>query len=290
MVPVAVGLVLYLVTGTRLPWVSYSEGLPAGGELRVVFIDVGQGDSALICTDSFSVLIDSGEQDKYTQVSRCLESCGIERLDFIITSHPHSDHIGAVAEIIKNYEVGELIVPVLDESMIPMSSSCDEMLVQAERKNIPVTEVTSGKKITSDGCTLDFLAPVREYDDLNDSSLVVKLTYGSVSFLFTGDIEQDAENDMVSSGADLNADILKVPHHGSGTSSTRDFIMAVRPQYAVFSAGGENGYGHPHANIVQRYRSYGAEMLRTDISGNITFTTNGTDITYTTEHRLIEAA
>lgn len=266
---------IYFAAGLRSPaYTGHEEGT-----VSVHFIDVGQGDCALIRTGQREILIDCGEYDEYTKVAGYLRAQGISRLDTVIMSHPHSDHMGCMYRIIRRFGAGGLVMPEIPEYMIPFSSSFSELMKTVNDRKIPVTYAVPGEHIDTGGCgTLEVTAPVRTYDDLNNFSDVVRFTYGEVSFLFTGDIESEAEADILDSGADISADILKVPHHGSGTSSSRLFVQAVSPEYAVISVGHENDYGHPHNNIVQLYRDLGADILRTDLDGDIVFVTDGENI------------
>ncbi len=254
------------------------------GNAEVHFIDVGQGDCALIRTPEQNILIDCGEYESYRAVNRYLKDLGIKRLDMIIMSHPHSDHMGCMYKIADKYEVGSIMMPELPYEMQPESGSYSRLMESIRRKNIPVIYAVPGSVCdTGSGGNIRVIAPVGEYDDLNNSSAVVMFTFGDTRFIFCGDAEKDAEEDILASGADIDADVIKVPHHGSDSSSTRGFVNAVSPDYAVFCVGAENDYGHPHADIVERYIYYGAKILRTDMNGNIKFVTDGQEITVSTQ-------
>ncbi len=224
-------------------------------------------------------------------MARYLDDLGIERLDTVIVTHPHSDHMGCMSRIIARYGACELVMPSVPESMIPETGSYERLMKELERQNIPLNAAKPGILIDTGGAgTLTLVAPVKDYEGLNDVSAVARYTFGEVSFLFTGDIEKEAEADILASGADISADVLKVPHHGSGSSSSRAFVQAVSPKYAVFSVMQENDYGHPHANIVDRYEAAGAQILRTDTDGSISFTTDGKTIDVYCANELSAAA
>ena len=264
---------LYCISGLRTR--VYQEA----GEISVHFIDVGQGDCALICTGERNILIDCGEAEAFPRVSRYLRSAGVTRLDAVIMSHPHSDHMGCMYRVLRKFGASEAVMPEIPDIMLPSTGSFVQLMDVIAEKNIPVTYASPGMYIDTGGVgTLEILAPVREYEDLNNFSDVLKYTYGDVSFLFCGDIESDAEHDILAAGVDVTADVIKVPHHGSGTSSTRLFVNAVQPAHAVFCAGAENDYGHPHENILKLYGSSGAEIHRTDTDGDIVFVTDGREI------------
>lgn len=256
------------------------------GEMQVHFIDVGQGDSALIVTEGKIVLIDSGEKEYSHTVIEYVEKLGISKLDIIIGSHPHSDHIGSMFQIVDKFEVGELILPKMTKDMIPDTSCYADLIRSADKKKVKVSFVRGGEKIKlSDGCSMDILAPVSDYDDLNNYSIVCKLVHGENSFLFTGDIETSAEYDVVESGADISVDVLKVPHHGSATSSSYKFLKTVRPTYAVISVGSPNDYGHPNKTIFERYEEFDCKRYRTDMNGDIVFKSDGVELKIETENK-----
>lgn len=255
------------------------------GDITVHFIDVGQADCALIVTPESTVLIDSGERGTASEVISYIEQCGVERLDYVIGTHPHSDHIGAMAEILTAFEIGEFIMPEVEENSLSSAVFYSNMLDVIEDKGINAAYSEAGRIISlCDGAELVVIGPLQgEYSDLNDYSVVTKLICGGISFLFTGDIEQPAEAALLENGADLSADILKVGHHGSSSSSSSDFIAAVNPQFAVISVGRENSYGHPAPLVLERLESFGCNILATAECGNIVFATDGVTVGYATE-------
>lgn len=256
---------------------------PDSGTAEVHFIDVGQGDCALIRTGTSDILIDSGEYDNYGTVSRYLNGHGVATLEYIVVSHPHTDHMGCMYRIIEKYGAKGIIMPDVKE-LAPDIPAYRRLLESAEKNDIPVLYAEAGTVIgLGDECRLEILSPAAEYEDLNNYSVTVRFVCGDIGFLFTGDIEREAEADILASGRDISADVLKVPHHGSGTSSSKVFVQAVSPSYAVFSVGEANDYGHPHSNIVELYRKLGASILRTDMNGSIVFTTDGSTLTVSTE-------
>lgn len=255
------------------------------GELAVVYFDIGQGDAILIQTPrGKNILIDSGEGK--TPDSRYLKAVdaagrvilpffrqiGIDHLDIVITSHPHSDHMGSMYEIIgdKSLTVGELWV----SGFIHPTTSNKKLLQTAERRQIPVRVPNPAELPTRLDAGTDVAAYILCGDpnakDPNNSSIVVKLVYGQVSFLFTGDVEEDAEKTCaVRWGHTLKADILKTAHHGSKTSSTQMFLNQVKPEVAMISVGSYNTFGHPNASVIKRLQDNGAKVYRTDEQGTI---------------------
>ena len=262
------------------------------GEATVHFIDVGQGDSELIVTEKYTVLIDSGEDSTVSEVIGYIHSLGITKLDYVIATHPHSDHIGGMYEILERFDVGRFIMPQIDEDYEPVSTCYDKMLDVIEKKNINAAYANAGEVIfLGEGASLEILAPVRnDYENLNDYSVTARLVFGNTSFLFTGDIEALAESDIIQSGAKLASDVIKVPHHGSTTSSSKEFLFAVRPKYAVIEVGLQNDFGHPKTEVLRRYKSLGCEIYTTAESGDIVFVSDGNEITVVTEKSREEAA
>ncbi len=229
--------------------------------------------------DGKTILIDGGEVSAYSKLTTYIKSLDIERLDYIVASHPHSDHIGSLYKIIDDYGVGTLIIPEICEEMTPVTSSYNYMIEAADEcgADIIYADVGYSYHITED-CTLDMLAPVAEYEDHNNYSIVCRFNYKETSFLFTGDIEEIAERDIIASGADLSATVLKVAHHGSNTSSVKVFLQAVNPEYAVISAGSPNDYGHPHDETLEMLKLLDIELYRTDLQGDIVFFSDGKNI------------
>ncbi len=248
------------------------------------FIDVGQGDCALITAGDRNVLIDGGEISAAPDIINYLDGLKISDLDMVIATHPHSDHIGSLHKIISEYGAETLVMPELTEDLIPVTSSYAKLLDAAEEKGTVLEYAHEGDRYDlADDCFLEILAPVKDYEDLNNYSIVARLTYGDTAFLFTGDIEQEAERDIYESGADISADIIKIAHHGSKTSSLKVFMQAVQPDYAVISVGSPNDYGHPHKETTDLLSLLGITVYRTDLDGNIVWLSNGKTLRVETE-------
>lgn len=269
----------YLSRLNKSSWQTKVES----GQTEVHFIDVGQGDCQLIRSGSMNVLIDAGESDKAAEVISYLDSFGIQRLDYVIATHPHSDHIGALDEVIEKYEIGKVIMPRLKEEIVPTTACYKSLLEAISKKGLKITEAVAGNTYQLDGSTLEIIAPVKKYDDINNSSVVCRLVCGRTDFLFTGDIEKEAEQDILDSGAFISAGVLKAAHHGSSGSSSAEFLEAVNMDYAVISCGADNSYGHPHDKAVSRINAICKNIIRTDLSGNIVFYWDGNSLSYMTE-------
>lgn len=249
-------------------------------ELTVRFVDVGQADCEIIqFPDGRNVIIDAGKNDTEEELVRTIESYGIKKFDFVIATHPHEDHIGGMDAVIDNFEIGCVYMPDVSSN----SYNFEDMLDSIEAKNVEVRVAKAGITIIDEEyINMFFVAPNSEsYEETNDYSAVLKLTYGERAFLFTGDAEAFSEKEMLKNGMDLSADVLKVGHHGSSTSSSKKFIKKVNPKYAVIEVGKDNSYGHPHKETL--YVLDKAEIYRTDIHGNIKIECNGVDIKIKTE-------
>ncbi|MCL2634899.1 MAG: MBL fold metallo-hydrolase [Oscillospiraceae bacterium] len=245
----------------------------SGGEgvISVHYIDVGQGDCQLIITPNYSVLIDSGENKYAEEVISYIKSLKISKLDYIIVSHPHADHIGGMGKIINEFKPDKLIMPKVKDELIPTTASFVRMLDAIEANSVQAAYANAGDKIELDICYIEILAPIGDFNGINDYSVIVRLVHGGNAFLFTGDVESAGENALLDSKVDIKASVLKVAHHGSRTSSQRKFLEAVGGLYAVISAGADNSYNHPHDDTVERLILLGYEILRTDTMGTIIF-------------------
>lgn len=250
--------------------------------LQVYMIDVGQGESILVRTAETVMLIDSGERDQELKVLGFLDSLGIERIDILIATHPHSDHMGSMAVVIRDKEVGRIILPDIPKAILPTSQSFTNLLEAISEKKLRVTQAVQEDVYELGGdTTMTILGPVKAYDHLNNLSVVCRVDSGEVSFLFTGDMEKKAEKDLLAAGVNLNADVLGVGHHGSSTSSHVDFFEAASPEIALISCGVDNSYGHPHREVLALLS--GCTVYRTDRDGTVLVETNGREIAVETE-------
>ncbi len=261
-----------------------------GDTLAVHFIDVGQADCALIECGGAYVLIDGGNRDDGQKVISYLQSYGVEELEAVICTHAHEDHVGGLPAVLAVYPTAQVYAPTKTYS----SNIFDDFLYYVDQQRLEVTIPAPGTRIAlcgddqSSGAELTILGPVKSYAETNDTSIVVMLEYGDTSFLFTGDMEVAAENDMLDywdGKVDWNVDVLKVGHHGSTTSSGYRFVYETDPEYAIISCGKDNSYGHPHDEIVDRYNDAGIPMFRTDELGTILAVSDGREITITWENQ-----
>lgn len=244
------------------------------GTMAVHFFDVGQGDSEFIeFPNGTTMLIDGGEIEMGERVISNIKALGYNSITYVVATHPHSDHIGGLITVLNTFDVETVYMP----NVTTNTSIFEKLLYVLENKDCKVVEAKSGVNvIDEENLFAEFVAPVsKKYKNLNDYSAVLKVKYGKTSFLFTGDAEKTSENEIT---ADIRADVLKVGHHGSNSSSTKKFVERVNPKYAIFEVGDNNSYNHPNDDIVKRYEEFGAEIFRTDENGNITIKSNGKDL------------
>lgn len=255
-------------------------------DFSVHFIDVGQGDCTLVMCGEMSMLIDAGENGHETEVLNYLRSMKIDKLDYIIATHQHSDHIGGIPEVLDEFEADNIIMPRLTKEQTPTNSTYTAFLKALQNSDAKIISAKPGSKYQLGNAEFEILGPVTDdCEDINSMSAVTKITYGENSFLVTGDAEKDEELEIIENGANIDCDVLRVGHHGSSTSSCKDFLDAVSPEICVISCGENNDYGHPHDKVVKRIANYTDEVYRTDICGSIVMTSDGKniDISYENE-------
>lgn len=241
--------------------------------LEVHYIDVGQGDSILIKGSETNMLIDGGSSSYSDYLIDYLISQNISRLDYIVATHPHEDHIGSLDEVIDYFQVEQVIMPNVTHT----SRAFENLLDSIERNNLSITSAKVGDSYDIGDARAVIIAPISEsYSSLNNYSVVIKLINGENSFLFTGDAEYISEKEMLDNDYKiLKADVLNLGHHGSSTSTSEEFFRAVDPDYGVISAGEGNSYGHPHWEIIELLESNNIEYYRTDLDGTIIFSSDG---------------
>lgn len=247
-----------------------------GEFLLMHFIDVGQGDSTLIELPNGEVtLIDGGSRSTRDQLVKYLKDQNIEKIHYLIGTHPHEDHIGGLPEIIRNFEIGKIYLPNKTNN----TAIFEELLNEIKKNNITLVVGKTGVDIINSGeLKYYIISPFKEYEDINNNSIVTKLIYNNFSAIITGDAEKKAEIDILEGAYDLKANILKVGHHGSSTSNTQDFLDKIQPDFSVISLGKNNEYGHPHKEVVQGLEAMNTKILRTDEMGTIVFQTDGQEI------------
>lgn len=249
-------------------------------ELRVSFIDVGQGDSEFIeLPNGETMLIDAGTNETGKNVVDYIKSLGYTSINYVVGTHPHEDHIGGLDDVIKTFDIGSIYMPKITAD----TKTFEDVLDAAESKNLMINTAKSGVSImNTEDLSVKFLAPtIDSYENTNDYSAVVKVVYGDTSYLFTGDAEEFSENLITD---DVNADVLKVGHHGSSTSTSTEFLKKVSPSSAVISCGKDNSYGHPHSETLQKLADMRTAVYRTDELGTIVSVSDGKTITFDTNN------
>lgn len=252
-----------------------SASLPAEENLTMYFLDVGQADATLLVSQGEAMLVDAGNRDDADFIVSYLNQLGIERLKYIVFTHPHEDHIGSGQAVIANFAVDRIFM------MDGYDDGIEGYLKEAiDAKGIATESPAPGDEATLGECSVEFLGPCGEYSDVNDASICLKVTHGENSVLFTGDAGSAPERDMIESGLDIEADILQAGHHGSSTSSSYYFLRQVNPRYVVISCGKDNMYGHPHEETMSRLSDLGAEVFRTDEQGTVIAVDDGESISF----------
>lgn len=250
------------------------------GVAKVHFIDVGQGDAILIQAGDLAMLIDAGENNQGNTVIKYLEDLDIHHLDYVIGTHPHSDHIGGLDDVINSISISKIIMP----NAVHTTRTFEDVIEAIDTKNLRITKAVVGDTYKLGSGSFTIVAPSSDkYDNLNNYSVGIRFTYGDTSFLMAGDAEILSEKEMLDHGLVLSADVLKMNHHGSAFSSYDPFLDAVQPKYAVFTVGAENDYGHPHKEVLKKLKDREIPIFRTDQQQTIVFSTDGTSIQVNTD-------
>ena len=253
------------------------------GELHVYFIDVGNADSILIRQGEVNALIDAGERGDGDDVLAYLNNQGVKKLDLVIATHPHADHIGGMADVIDGITIDKFVMSFMPEDETPTTATYLNMLEALDNKSVPVEEAKPGTVYTLGTAQLTVLAPLSESDEANNISVVTRLTFGERSFLFMGDAETEVEKELLTAGRPLSADVIKLGHHGSNTSSSQAFLSKGDPDYAIVPCGNGNSYGHPHDEVLTRLDKMDVDIYRADVHGHIAIATDGKDLTISTQ-------
>ena len=268
--------IYYIESGRTEPALSTDNQ----SELSVLFIDVGQADSVLIyLSTGETMLIDAGESSEADAIREELDERRITDIDILVATHPHADHIGGMCTLIEHYDIGQVLMP----DMGAKSAVYRNLMDAISSRGIPVTEAYAGYEFSLGSARCIVVSPDADADkDANNESVVIFLDFYDSEFLFTGDMEKWAENELLDAQYYIDADVLKVAHHGSSTGSSQAFLDVVTPEYAVISCGRDNKYGHPHQETLERLIAAGAEIYRTDEAGDILFLSDGKTLTVQT--------
>lgn len=257
------------------------------GDLKVHFIDVGQGDCTLIQTETENILVDAGERGNGDTIIAYLRAQKVDDLDLVVATHPHSDHIGSMPDVLEDFPAKEMLFANVPDVLTPTSRIYEKLLDTVEAQDIPVTDAAPGLQYEiGGGALITVLGPVSgEAKDLNNTSVVFRLDYGATSFLFTGDAEKESEREILKSPlrGNLRADVLKLGHHGSSTSTTAEWLNAIQPKIAVALLGVDNEYGHPHRETLEKLKKAQVTLYRSDLNGTIVIGSDGETLSVATE-------
>lgn len=240
-------------------------------KMYVSFIDVGQGNCTLLRCGGKAILVDSGEVGAAQTVINYIKNLGIDELNCVLVTHPHTDHMGAMTKILYEFKIDDLIMPEIPEEIIPTNKTYEKFLTAVSDNAGNVIAAKPGETYSYGEMKLEIFAPLRDYDNLNDMSAVSRISYGDTSVMFTGDATTTVERDLLKKNINYSATVLNVGHHGSKTSSSEAWLRAVNPKYAVICCGVNNDYGHPHSLITKRLEEFGIEYFETDLLGTIVF-------------------
>lgn len=250
------------------------ENISQNKKIKIHYIDVDQGDSIFIeLPNEETMLIDAGEASKGTIVENYIKKLGYTKIDYLIGTHPHTDHIGGLSYIIENFKIGKIYMP----KAVSTSKTYENLLNTISEKGLKITTAKAGVNIIDiNDLKIDIISPTKDsYNNLNNYSAVIKINYKNNKFLFMGDAESTVENEILE---DVSADVIKIGHHGSNTSSSNPFISKVKAKYAIIMVGLNNRYNHPNQDTIDKWEKSGATIYRTDLNGNITVTSDGDEI------------
>ena len=253
--------------------------VPEGSDFQIYYLDVGQADSALVVCDGKTMLIDGGNVDDAEYVCSALDAAGVKTLDYVICTHAHEDHVGALAGVLDEFPADTVYCSV-DE----YTTKCfREFVSSAENQGKDIEIPIAGDSFDLGSSRVTILGPLWDYEETNEQSIVLRVVYGSTSFMFTGDATKATEEDMLAEGSVVRSTVLKVAHHGSDTSNGQLWLDAVDPQYAVISVGVDNDYGHPHDEVMERLEALNIPIYRTDTMGMVVCTSDGESVSFYTE-------
>lgn len=282
-------IVAVLIVAAAAVWFYFNpvgDNTVKNSGFKLTAVDIGQGDSIFIQCNGKNMLVDSGPVEGEDDLIKFLQSKNIKKLDYVLVTHQHADHIGGMPEVLKNFDVDRFIMYELPEQMVPTSKAYKKLLQSLLDYNITVKAANDmvGESFMLGDAKITVLGPIDgDTDNLNNLSVVTRVEYGDTAFILSGDAEKEEEKDIIKSGAELSADVYKVGHHGSKTSSTNKYLEAINPKYALISAGNDNSYNHPSEKTLEKLSEKGIEYYITKEDGDITVTSDGTNIKVETE-------
>ena len=277
-------LAAFLLWQELFPQTPAPSPNPTAVGLTLRVIDVGQAQSLLLTCGDDAILVDAGEYAAGGKVLAALSRAGVNRLTAAIVTHPHSDHYGGLRTVLEKIPTAAFYTSAVPEEQLPTAQSYGKLLDTLAAQAVPSAYLFAGDTLSLGGATVTVLSPAKGaiWENLNNYSLVLRVTYGNTAFLLMGDAEADVEEALLAAKTELSAAVLVVGHHGSATSSCADFLKAVAPRYAILSVGEDNSYNLPNTGVLARLKEQGAALYRTDLQGTVTVTSDGEQITVTT--------
>ena len=277
-------LAAFLLWQELSPWEKAPAPNPPAAGLTLRVIDVGQAQSLLLTCGEDAILVDAGEYAAGGQVLAALSRAGVKSLTAAILTHPHGDHYGGMRTMLEKTPAAAFYTAAVPENQLPTTQSYEKLLSTLSEQAIPAAYLFAGDTIPLGDATVTVLSPARgtTWENLNNYSLVLRVTYGNTAFLLMGDAEAEVEETLLAVKTELAADVLVVGHHGSATSSSENFLKAVAPRYAILSVGEDNSYNLPNTGVLTRLKEQGAALYRTDLQGTVTVTSDGENLTITT--------
>ena len=263
--------------------VAGSNGVkPVDSNFVIYYLDVGQGDSSIIICDDEVMVVDTSTTNHENEIHNALYALDIEKIDYLLITHQHDDHMGNAEYVIKNYSVTNIVMPSIGDGYDVEYEDYINLLNTIGEYNVNPISASNINSFNLGSASIDILSPNKNYDKLNNMSIVFKITYGDTSFLFQGDAEKQVEKQLIDDGIDLSADVIKIGHHGSNTSSTQNYLSYVDPSICVISYG-KNNYRHPNSNVIKRLDDEGVDVYLSYFHGNITMISDGQTITVYTQ-------
>ena len=264
---------LYVWTGLRED-ISLDDS-----EFRLTVLDVGNADCLLLQNKGRFALVDAGENDDGDDIVSFLKRVGITHLDYVIATHPDADHIGGMDEVVENVEIGTFMMSYMPEGYTPTTRVYEDLLTALIENNVTPVEPAFGESYPFGDAHIDIFSGLSDHTDTNEQSIVCRIRFGRTRFLLMGDAGKEVEDELLGSGVDLRADVLKVGHHGSRTSSTESFVKAVSPEVALIPCGLDNRYNHPHEETLKTLRKMNCQVYRSDFHGDIAVISDGEAVT-----------
>lgn len=258
---------------------------PVESDFAVYYLDVGQSDCTIVICNDEVLIIDCGTFNQVNTIRQSLLSLNIDKIDYMVITHQHDDHMGGASVILDNWEVNNFLMPKLSQYNNVSSNTYNDLLnIVFSNNDIKKISAQSGYEFMLGEALVQILSPSVQDENLNNMSVVLKITYGDTEFLFQGDAEKEIEDDLIRSGYDIDVDVLKSGHHGSNTSSSEKYLNAVTPKVAVISNGPDNSYGHPNGSVLERLENNGIPTFITSLDGDIAVTSDGKMITVYTQN------